>query len=127
MSLFSRFNGKKISGLAVGGLLILLLWATNPLGEELSTEVSYVWPAPLMGSPVVHYVLELEQLRGEIVVSKTVFDSIPENIFPVPVEMGLKYHIRVAGVDAQGRQGPWSDWSDVKAPPERTPDDPPND
>jgi Fibronectin type III domain len=126
LRLFFRNHDRRTAGLALGGLLIVLLWASNPLGEELTSEVRYTWDPPETGSSVVHYILELEQLHGNVFVRTLVVDSIPENTYLVPVKQGKKYHVHVAGVDALNRQGPWSEWSEIQAPPEIVPDDPPS-
>lgn len=117
----SRSRGRQISGALLGCLLAALLGATSPLAEGSPT-VTYAWQPPTVGTPVAHYVLELAQVRGEETVSRTVVDSILVNSYAVTVEQGLEYHIRVAGVDADGNQGPWSLWSDLQAPPEEFPD-----
>ena len=83
--------------------------------------VPYSWDKPTYGTPVIYYILEREKTLGDKVVEVKEFRDIPEESFPVEMEFGFTYRVRVAGVDEVGRQGPWSDWSDVDFPNEQVP------
>lgn len=66
----------------------------------------YRWDAPADGSPVAHYVGELE-VNGEV----TVLEYIPDQEVVTPWPDRGTLRLRVAGVDSLGRQGDWSEWS----------------
>ncbi len=82
--------------------------------------VHYVWTAPTEGSPVVFYRVQLSRNDGEF----AVIDSAPTTSYTLAVEWGDKYVIRVAGVDAADRQGPYSIPSEPYTPEIPPPSDP---
>ena len=88
-------------------IAILLMFLTQPAGAE---EVSrYVWTAPVEGSPVHHYVVCVSMDNGECVqlmVEPTI------TTVELSFESNTVYTVKVAAVDADGRQGPWSLESD---------------
>jgi hypothetical protein len=79
------------------------------------------WDPPTYGTPVHHYVLQVVELGGASP-DTTTFGDITETFRDVWVTFGLTYKARVAGVDAENRQGPWSLWTPLYGP-EWTPED----
>lgn len=73
------------------------------------------WDAPTYGTPVVTYVLEVEEWGNEDPAT-TIHDEITELYHDVWVEFGISYKARVAGIDAEDRQGPWSEWTPLYGP-----------
>ena len=108
-------------------LAILLLMLALAAGVFLVTgavkdapPVNYVWTPPTEGSPVVFYRVQLSRNDGEF----AVIDSTPTTSYTLAVEWGDKYVIRVAGVDAADRQGPYSIPSEPYTPEIPPPSDP---
>ncbi|HOX27481.1 MAG TPA: hypothetical protein PLL30_17825 [Candidatus Krumholzibacteria bacterium] len=62
--------------------------------------VTAQWIAPTEGSPVYVYVMQVETIATTTATS---------TVLPVPVAAD-SMRARVSGVDAEGRQGPWSLW-----------------
>jgi hypothetical protein len=87
-------------------ILAVTLFAT--ITVVASPNVTATWTAPTTGSPVEYYVVEVYE-GGELA-----FTAQPADTFVVFNEFVMlkEYTARVAGVDALGRQGPWSDWSE---------------
>jgi hypothetical protein len=65
------------------------------------------WTAPTTGTPVEYYVAEVMVNRTDTMH----FDNIPEETMRFSSQFGKDYMVRVAAVDAEGIQGPWSIWS----------------
>jgi len=74
--------------------------------------VKFTWTAPTTGSPVAHYLAEVEVNERDVLV----FGPLNLAEVTVPVAYGNKYRVRVAAVDAQGIQGPMSVWSEPYSP-----------
>lgn len=79
------------------------------------------WDEPTYGTPVHHYILQVVKL-GSANIETTTVDNIMNEYHDVFVEFGLTYKARVAGVDDQNRQGPWSLWTPIYGP-RQTPED----
>lgn len=77
--------------------------------------VVYTWTPPVDGNPVEHYVVELSTDGGAFV-SHTPANPVTVETVSMEYVFGHSYQIRVAGVDDQGRQGPWSVPSDPYRP-----------
>jgi hypothetical protein len=103
-----------------GLTLILVLSGLLPgLTDEASADefmTAYLtWQAPTTGSPAVRYLVRIRDIDG------TLYETIPVDAVPGPeqsytftrVEYARRYQGRVAAIDSQGRQGPWSEWSPV--------------
>jgi hypothetical protein len=88
------------------------MMGVSPVFAQGSTDVTWTWTAPTEGSPVVHYVVAVSINGGPFVNTATV----STNIYTLNVEYGNIVSIRVAGVDALDRQGPWSAESDPYGP-----------
>jgi hypothetical protein len=67
--------------------------------------VTYTWTAPTTGSTVDHYVVQHSASGGTWV---TVNDNLHATTYVLAAAYDVEHSIRVAGVDALGRQGPWS-------------------
>ncbi len=81
----------------------------DPDGKE---EITYVWTHPTSGSPVEYYVGEGQFAQGPYT-PLGAFDGNPTATFTIPDPLlATGFGFRVAGVDAEGRQGPWSETSD---------------
>lgn len=83
--------------------------------------VSYQWSAPTTGSTVDHYVVEHE-INGSN--SWTTEGQTDTNSYTLELTVGQSHRIRVAAVDAEGRQGPWSVPSDSHSPDPGAPGQP---
>jgi len=95
----------------LGALTALsLIGATSAAAQTV--EVTASWTAPTTGSPVHHYVLQLSTDGGPFV---TVGSSTTTE-YVMDLEVGHTYSARVAGVDDQGRSGPYSEDSEPYTP-----------
>ena len=87
----------------VTALIALGLFAA---GAALAQEsVTYTWTAPTTGSAVHHYVVQHASNGGTWT---TVSDNLQATTYILAAAYDVEHAIRVAGVDAIGRQGPWS-------------------
>lgn len=78
-------------------------------GQSETYNLEYTWTPPTEGSAVVYYIVEVV-LDGQTITAQTV-DS--NHIFTYEgYTPGESIKVRVAGVDAMGRQGPFSLYSD---------------
>jgi len=107
----------KISLFAV--LLAVALPAATTLAQT-EIPVNYSWTAPTTGSPVDHYVVEHSLNGGQW----TLVGTTAENSFTLAATSGQSHQIRVAGVDASNRQGPYSLASDPYMPDAGAPGQP---
>lgn len=73
------------------------------------------WIAPLGGTPVHHYLVQVIEL-GAAGSDTTVFNNVTGNYQDVPVEFGMTYKARVAGVDSLERQGGFSKFTPIYGP-----------
>jgi hypothetical protein len=79
------------------------LFQTDSAPDEV-----YSWTAPTDGGSVHHYVAEVYVNRSKTLV----FDNLTTTTLQFPAEYGDDYMVRVAAVNAENRQGPWSNWSE---------------
>lgn len=103
-------RGHRSALLAVAALAVILMAGGAALAQE---QVTYTWTAPTTGSPVDHYVVQHSVDGGAWV---TVATDVTETTYVLSAEYDHQHQIRVAGVDAQGRQGPFSEPSDPYTP-----------
>lgn len=100
---------KRILMAAVAVLLI----ATLAIGQTTTINITYTTTAPTTGSVVHHYVWQTST-------NGTTWSTRPEQptglSLTIPAPVGVQIIVRVAGVDAQGRQGAWSDPADPFVP-----------
>ena len=93
------------------GLALLVLGQGAALAQT-TLDIDYTWTAPTSGSPVDHYIVEHSVDGG----AWTQIASASSNSYTLTATVGLSHRIRVAGVDAQGRQGTYSAPSDAYTP-----------
>ena len=93
------------------GLLCLGLNQGAALAQTEVT-VNYTWAAPNTGSPVDHYVVQHSVNDG----AWTPIATASSNTYTLTASVGDSHRIRVAGVDAQSRQGSFSISSDAYTP-----------
>ena len=103
--------------------IILGFFLVSPSGkaqeddDDLGKMARCSWDAPTYGTPVHHYILQVVTL-GSADIETTTVNNIMNEYHDVYVEFGLTYKARVAGVDDQNRQGPWSLWTPIYGPRE---------
>ena len=91
------------------GIVSLMLVQGAALAD---VQVNYSWTAPTTGTPVDHYVIQHAVNGGpwtQVATSAT-------NSYTLTASEGDSHQIRVAGVDAQDRQGVYSISSDPYVP-----------
>lgn len=110
--------------LLMAGLLGLMLIATSAFGQATEPAVQYTWTAPTTGSPVDHYVVQYTNDGGATWIDVGVSVTAETYTFLNVFEYLVTYQVRVAGVDALGRQGPWSVPSDPYMPDQGVPGEP---
>lgn len=94
-------------------VVAVVLMSTLVLGQTTTINLNYTWTAPVDGSPVHHYVVQSSS-NGTTWVNLPMQPTTAATTVPAPV--GIQIQIRVAGVDAQGRQGVWSEAADPFVP-----------
>lgn len=99
-------------------LAVVLPAATAHAQTEMP--VSYTWTAPTTGTAVDHYVVE-HSIDGGTWVQVA---SVSTNSYTLTASVGNSHRIRVAGVDASDRQGPYSLPSDPHSPDAGAPGQP---
>ena len=92
---------------------VLMLLAMAVGAQTTSLNVTYTWSAPTTGSAVHHYVVQTSS-NGTTWTTITAQPTAASVTVNAPV--GVQILVRVAGVDAQGRQGVYSDPSDPFVP-----------
>ena len=97
---------------AVPWIALTLLAFVTPAAAQTTEDITYTWTAPTEGSPVVYYVVEHSVNGGPFVQIATVTTET----YTLTATLGDTHQIRVAGVDAQDRMGPFSDPSDPYSP-----------
>ena len=93
-------------------ILTAALLAAPASAQTTTVNVAYTWTAPTTGSAVVQYVIEHSVDGGawtQIATSSTTSYTLAATI-------GHSHRIRVAGDDAQNRQGAFSAASDAYTP-----------
>ena len=108
---------RKTRSRIVTSLLVLMVMvvAAGAISEKIQDqeivnegpELKIDWTAPTTGTPVEYYVAELLVNRTDTLF----FDHIPHETLRFSSQIGNDYKVRVAAVDAEGIQGPWSIWS----------------
>lgn len=88
---------------------IILLVAMSVSYPAAAETITYTWTPCDGGSPAVDYRMEVE-IDGEAVDSFRIGNSSAEHT--IEVQSAKVVAVRVAGVDSQDRQGPWSEWSE---------------
>ena len=96
----------------------LLIAAAAP--AQTTTDLDYRWTAPSTGSAVDHYVVQ-HSVDGT---NWTTVATVTSAEYTLAATFGEPHQLRVAGVDADDRQGPWSDPSDPYTPDAGAPGQP---
>ena len=127
--MISKMRGRRIlagSPLALLGIFFLVsLLAPSGRAHDDENEyhdplqwkrVKVSWSAPTYGTPVDFYRLQVIEVGFNIETWESFIDTfihtdIADTFHYVWVMGGNEYFARVAGVDAQDRQGPWSNWT----------------
>ncbi len=92
--------------------LTTVLLAAPASAQTTTVNVSYTWTAPTTGTAVTSYVIEQSIDGGawtQVATSST-------TSYTLAASVGHAHRIRVAGVDAQSRQGVYSAASDAYTP-----------
>ena len=97
---------------ALLALMTMVLLTGSQAFAQTEMEASYTWAVPTGGSTVVHYVVQHRVDGG----AWTTLGNTPNNTFTMMLTVGQSHELRVAGVDAQDRQGPFSVPSDPYVP-----------
>ena len=108
-----------IKSTAALAILFTVLVSTQALAQT-SVDVQYQWTAPTTGSPVDHYVVQHSMDGGNWVN----VGNVSQLAYTLTADYGVSHQIRVAGVDVQGRQGPYSQPSDPYTPDAGSPGQP---
>jgi hypothetical protein len=82
---------------------LVALIAPAALAQTTQT-IHYTWTAPTTGSPVNHYIVQ-HAIGGGAWVQVASVTTLTYDLAATVLE---SHQIRVAGVDASSRQGPWS-------------------
>ncbi|MFH1844650.1 MAG: hypothetical protein ABIF77_15725 [bacterium] len=93
-------------------VFIALLVLATAVSAQTAVDVTYTWTPPNSGSPVDHYVVEVS-IDGSAFYQ---VDTVTSNTYTFTAPVDQAHQIRVAGVDAEDRQGPYSDPSDTYTP-----------
>jgi hypothetical protein len=109
-----------LNGTMALALVTMVLLAAPASAQTTTVNVAYSWTAPTTGSPVTSYVIQQSIDGGtwtQVATSST-------TSYTLAATVGHAHRIRVAGVDAQARQGIWSVESDAYTPDAGTPGQP---
>jgi len=101
-----------VAVVSVVGIGTALVQGNKRFDSRSAPDEEFIWTPPTSGTPVDHYVAEVLVNEQDTLY----FNSIPDESTLLEVTYGNKYRMRVAGVDAAGVQGPWSQWSLPFAP-----------
>lgn len=105
-------NKTLIAKLGLATLIATLLLGAGSALAQTEMQVNYQWTAPTTGTVVDHYVVEQSVNSGPW----TQVGTASSNTFTLTAAVGNSYQLRVAGVDADDRQGPYSVTSDPYVP-----------
>lgn len=100
--------------------LAIVALAPVATAQTSTQQVTYTWTAPTTGSPVTSYLVQ-QSINGGAWVQ---IATVSTNTYVLAATIGESHQIRVAGRDAQSRQGPWSLASDAYTPDPGAPGQP---
>jgi len=87
------------------GLLCLLVFTFSAsLVAAQTVQANFSWTVPTTGTAVDHYVVEQSVNGG----AWTQVATVTTNSYALNATIGASHRLRVAGVDATSRQGPFS-------------------
>ena len=92
--------------------ICFLLLLALPTQAQDDVEATASWDPPTYGTPVVHYILQLSTNEEAWITIATTVDTSAT----IEISYADAHRVRVAGVDAEGRQGPFSIPSDSYSP-----------
>jgi|GEM_PF-1824614 len=101
-----------LAKIALAAFTLATLMVAGSALAQTEVQVNYTWSAPSTGSPVDHYVVQHSVDGG----GWTQVASVSTNSYSLTASVGQSHRIRVAGVDDQDRQGPYSVASDPYEP-----------
>lgn len=101
------------------GILSVMLIQSAAMAQT-EVDVNYSWTAPVDGSAVDHYVVQHSVNGG----TWTPIATSATNSYTLTASIGESHQIRVAGVDAENRQGGYSEPSDAYSPDAGVPGQP---
>jgi len=103
-------------------IMCMMALTLTAASAEAQTEmpVTYSWTAPTAGTAVDHYVVE-QSIDGG---TWTQISTVSTNSYTLSATVDHSHQIRVAGVDASSRQGPFSAASDAYTPDPGAPSQP---
>ncbi len=113
-------NSKRIFLIPCLMCLMTFSLAANSAQAQTEMPVDYSWTAPTTGSTVDHYVVELSVAGG----AWGQIATVSTNSYTLTAAVGISHQIRVAGVDVDSRQGPFSVASDAYTPDPGSPGQP---
>jgi len=109
-----------VVGVAIGAVLALFFAGCSDAPSQEPVQATAGWSPPTYGTPVVHYLLQHQEEGG---IWQTVSDT-PDTFYTLTITYFDAHRVRVCGVDAQGRQGPYSLPSDWHTPADHRPGQP---
>jgi hypothetical protein len=108
--------------LAMGGVVVLVavMVYVLPRGEKPAAPGPYTtayvrWQAPTTGAAAVSYKVRIQDVQGaaEDTFQVAAQAGSAQSFAFTRARPGHEYRACLAGIDARGRQGPWSGWSPV--------------
>ena len=85
-------------------ILMVFMVGAGTAWAQTEVEATAGWSPPTYGTPVVHYVLQHSVNDGPWVTVGTTTDTE----YTLTISFNDNHRVRVAGVDAEDRQGPYS-------------------
>lgn len=98
---------------AIAILVSVVLLAALAIGQTTTVDVRYRTTAPTTGSPVAVYAWQVSTDGGATWTNARTSTGVE---VVLSLAAGVPVLVRVAGIDAQDRQGPWSPVSDPYTP-----------
>ena len=105
-------TNSSILRIAITSATIAMILLASTAMAQTEVEATCEWAAPTTGSPVLLYVIEHSVIDG----AWTQIATTSATTYTFMVSVGDSHRVRVAGVDADGDQGPFSLPSDPYIP-----------
>ena len=105
-------NKPSITKVVLIGIVSLMIMSGTQALAQTEMEADYTWTVPTGGSTVVLYRVQ-HRVDGGAWVN---VGTTPTNTYTMNLAIGQSHEIRVAGVDAQDRVGPYSIPSEAYVP-----------